>query len=101
MSGGVAFLYDPERTVGERVNDEMVDVEPLTPEDAQWLREVLATHRHETGSMVAERILASEGALGDFVKIMPRDYRRVLKTIADAEREGRDVNEAIMEASHG
>ena len=101
MSGGVAFLYDPGRTVGDRVNDEMVDVEPLAPEDEQWLREVLSTHHRETGSTVAERILASDAALGDFVKIMPRDYRRVLKTIADAEREGRDVNEAIMEASHG
>jgi glutamate synthase (NADPH/NADH) large chain len=101
MSGGMAFLFDPARTVGDRVNNEMVDVEPLTDEDAQWLREVLAVHLAETGSAVAERILDDPASLADFVKIMPRDYRRVLKTIADAERDGRDVNEAIMEASHG
>ena len=101
MSGGMAFLFDPARTVGDRVNNEMVDVEPLTDEDAQWLRDVLAVHLAETGSAVAERILDDPASLADFVKIMPRDYRRVLKTIADAERDGRDVNEAIMEASHG
>ena len=101
MSGGIAFLYDPERTVGERVNDEMVDVEPLSEEDGGWLRGVLGVHLAETGSAVAERILADPAALGDFVKIMPRDYRRVLKTIADAERDGRDVDTAIMEAAHG
>ncbi len=101
MSGGMAFLYDPDRTVGDRVNDEMVDVEPLGAEDESWLRGVLAVHLEETGSAVADRILSDPSALGDFVKIMPRDYRRVLKTIADAERDGRDVDTAIMEASHG
>ena len=101
MSGGMAFLFDPERTVGDRVNDEMVDVEPLSPDDEAWLRGVLAVHLAETGSAVAERILSDPSALGDFVKIMPRDYRRVLKTIADAERDGRDVDTAIMEAAHG
>ena len=101
MSGGIAFLYDPDRSVGERVNDEMVDVEPLNAEDQAWLAGVLETHRSETGSTVAERILAAPGALRDFVKIMPRDYRRVLETIAAAERDGRNVDQAIMEASHG
>ena len=87
--------------MGDRVNDEMVDVEPLSPDDEAWLRGVLAVHLAETGSAVAERILSDPSALGDFVKIMPRDYRRVLKTIADAERDGRDVDTAIMEAAHG
>ena len=38
MSGGIAYVYDPDRTFGGRFNPEMVDVEPLDAEDGEWLR---------------------------------------------------------------
>ncbi len=51
---------------------------------------------------MAQRILADWGTqLGHFTKVMPRDYKRVLQAIADAERNGDDVNEAIMAAASG
>ena len=46
MSGGVAFVYDPDRTFGERFNPEMVDVEPLDEEDREWLARDHRSARH-------------------------------------------------------
>ncbi|OOC54737.1 MULTISPECIES: glutamate synthase large subunit [Nocardiopsis] len=94
MSGGVAYVLDLDR---ERVNPGMVDVEALTDEDRAFLTDVLTRHHAETGSAVAERLLADgDTGLDRIAKVMPRDYKRVLLAQAEAEREGRDVNEAVM-----
>ncbi|HSN05853.1 MAG TPA: glutamate synthase large subunit [Candidatus Angelobacter sp.] len=98
MSGGVAFLLD---AVPERVNTEMVDLLPLDAHDVSWLRDVLVQHRDETGSAVAAGLLAEDGFAARFTKVMPRDYARVLAAQAAAEREGRDVQLAVMEATRG
>jgi glutamate synthase (NADPH) large chain len=51
---------------------------------------------------VATGLLASwDSALSRFAKVMPKDYKRVLAAASAAEREGRDVNEAVMAAAHG
>jgi glutamate synthase (NADPH/NADH) large chain len=99
MSGGVAFLLDAKPG---RVNTELVDLLPLDDIDVGWMRDLLTRHHEETGSQVAETLLASGDELGSrFTKVMPRDYARVLAAQAAAEREGRDVQLAVMEATHG
>ena len=98
MSGGVAYLLDP--VVG-RVNTEMVDLLPLDDDDVAWVRALLVRHREETGSAVADALLAEGELAARFTKVMPRDYARVLAAMAAAEREGRDVQLAVMEATHG
>jgi len=51
---------------------------------------------------VAQRVLADwPRQVADFAKVMPRDYRRVLEAIAEAERTGADVDDMIMAASRG
>jgi glutamate synthase (NADPH/NADH) large chain len=78
----------------------MVDLEPITGEDAEYVRALVERHLAETGSTVAGKLLADwESAAARFTKIMPRDYRRVLEAMAKAEAEGRDVDEAIMAAA--
>ncbi|MGH7733141.1 MAG: glutamate synthase subunit alpha, partial [Gemmatimonadales bacterium] len=102
MSGGVAFVHDPERTFGELVNYDMVDLEPLVAEDRQWLADIVRRHTDETGSAVGGRLLGEwEAAVADFVKVMPRDYRRVLQATRRAIEQGTSVDEAVMAASHG
>src|SRR5271165_337496 len=102
MSGGIAYVYDPDRTFGERFNPEMVDAEPLDESDSDWLHEIIARHGTETESPVAARILAAwDRTMADFVKVMPRDYRRVLEATRRAEEEGRSIDEAVMAAAHG
>ncbi|OXM71004.1 MULTISPECIES: glutamate synthase large subunit [Amycolatopsis] len=99
MSGGIAYVLDLSPL---RVNPEMVDVDPLDDEDVEFLRDAVEAHFVETESPVARALLADwETTIGRFGKVMPKDYKRVLAARAEAERDGRDVNEAIMEAAHG
>jgi glutamate synthase (NADPH) large chain len=99
MSGGTAYVLD---LAAHRVNPEMVDLDPLDSDDEAFLRETVERHAAETGSPVAARLLEDwDDALSRFGKIMPKDYKRVLSATMMAEREGRDVNEAVMSASHG
>ncbi|MFN8127975.1 MAG: glutamate synthase large subunit [Candidatus Nanopelagicales bacterium] len=99
MSGGTAFLLDADI---DHINQDMVGLEDLDPDDAMWLHDILTAHAEQTGSDVALELLADwPAAQRRFCKVMPRDYRRVLDAIALARTEGRDVDEAIMEASRG
>jgi glutamate synthase (NADPH) large chain len=97
MSGGIAYVLD---CPVHRVNMEMVDLDPLDEGDIRFLRDVAERHHAETGSAVAARLLADWDP-GRFTKVMPKDYKRVLSAASQAEREGRDVNEAVMAAAHG
>ena len=99
MSGGIAYVLD---LPAHRVNTEMVDLDPLDADDAAFLNDVVRGYAAETGSPVAVGLLADwDATLARFGKIMPKDYKRVLSATQMAEREGRDVNEAVMAASHG
>jgi glutamate synthase (NADPH/NADH) large chain len=102
MSGGMAYVYDPDDTFFRRVNGEMVDLEPPDDDDIEWLRATLRTHQQETGSPVAQRILDRwHTEVRRFKKVLPTDYKRVLEAARIAEESGQDVDEAIMAAAHG
>ena len=74
----------------------------LDDDDVDFLRTMITAHVDATDSAVGQRILADwDNQLGYFTKVMPRDYKRVLQAIADAQRNGDDVNEAIMAAARG
>jgi glutamate synthase (NADPH/NADH) large chain len=102
MSGGVAYVYDPDDTFPNRLNTEMVDLDPLEPDDREWLRDIIRRHHRETGSDVAAGILAWwHDEVRHFRKVMPKDFKRVLEARQLAEEQGRDVLEAIMAAARG
>jgi glutamate synthase (NADPH/NADH) large chain len=111
MSGGVAYVYDPDRKFEARCNMAMVELEQLQPAsgkpdeagrpsqrsisvdnngmgdplgfDAERLRILIERHHLHTGSARAAEILDNwDRALGAFVKVMPVDYRRALKDMA-------------------
>jgi glutamate synthase (NADPH/NADH) large chain len=85
MSGGIAYIWDPEGAFPGNCNQEMVDLDPVTTEDDAELRSLIEKHQHYTGSTVAEALLARwESARSEFVKVMPRDYKRVLEARAKA-----------------
>ena len=102
MSGGIAYVWDPDGTFPQLVNDEMVDLDPLDDLDTSWLVTAVFRHQNETGSDVASRILSDwQYSVHQFVKVMPRDYKRVLGAIKAAEEAGQDIDEAIMAAAKG
>ena len=89
MSGGVAYVWDEDGTFDLRFNDGMADIEEVTlgSADESELRTLIENHYHWTGSTVARRILDDwAGSVRNFAKVMPRDYARVLRERADAER---------------
>jgi glutamate synthase (NADPH/NADH) large chain len=102
MSGGSAYLLD---LVPARVNPELVELAPVTGRAAEELEQLVRRHLQETGSSVAEALLADwEAALPRFTEVMPSDYKRVLEAREEAVEEGLDEDEAaarIMEVLHG
>ena len=73
--------------------------DPLDDLDTSWLVTAVFRHQSETGSEVAGRILSDwQYTVPQFVKVMPRDYKRVLSAIKAAEEAGSDIDDAIMAA---
>ena len=103
MSGGVAFIYDPEDEFHRSLNTEMVDLEiSLEEEDLDFLRDIIRRHSDETGSEVASMILDRwHQQVRHFKKVIPKDYKRVIEAITTAEEQGQDVEEAVMAAAKG
>jgi glutamate synthase (NADPH/NADH) large chain len=102
MSGGVAYVYDEDDTFANRLNDDMVDIDPLEVDDLDFLKATITRHRELTGSTVAAAIIDDwRVASRKFAKVMPTDYKRVLEAARIAEEKGLSVDEAIMAAAHG
>jgi glutamate synthase (NADPH/NADH) large chain len=102
MSGGEAFVLDVDGDFASMVNTEMVDIESVEADDALWLRRMVEAHARETGSAVAVRLLSRwRESVRSFVKVMPRDYKRVLEAMQTAEERGISADEAVMVAAHG
>jgi glutamate synthase (NADPH/NADH) large chain len=103
MSGGIAYVYDPDEVFASKVNYEMVALEDLDDADRDFLLDIVTRHRDLTGSAVAERVLESwETDVAAFRKVMPRDYKRVLTVIAESKAAGLDETQTvdkIMEAA--
>ena len=87
MSGGVAYIWDPDNVFEPNCNMEMVELESVEDvEDIAELKNLIEEHTAHTGSPVGARVLENWGTtLGQFVKVMPTDYKRVLE-----ERKQRD-----------
>jgi glutamate synthase (NADPH/NADH) large chain len=102
MSGGIAYVYDGDGTFANRLNDDMVDIDPLEVDDLDFLKATITRHRELTGSTVAAGIIDDWRVESrKFAKVMPTDYKRVLEAARIAEEKGLSVDEAIMAAAHG
>jgi glutamate synthase (NADPH) large chain len=104
MSGGVAYVLDVDGQFARRCNRELADLEPLgETEDLEFVRMMLRRHVHYTNSGRAVRILSDW--LEDharFVKVIPRDYKRVLLAEARARTENREASFAeLVGAANG
>jgi glutamate synthase domain-containing protein 3 len=80
MSGGIAYVLDADGTVESRFNNDSADLEQPTAEDLVYLQSRIQVHLDLTGSERAKALLGDwNTASGQFVKVFPRDYKRVLE----------------------
>ena len=80
MSGGIAYIWDPEGAFAGNCNAEMVDLDPVVADDdIAELKQLISNHAEFTGSTVATAVLNDwDKQMACFVKVMPKDYKRVL-----------------------
>jgi glutamate synthase (ferredoxin) len=99
MSGGIAYVYDEDGGFNNRCNPETVSLEKLDTSDRLEVEELLKRHAVYTRSARAWQILALwEESAPKFFKVMPRDYRRVLEALQEAEAKGLVGEQAMMAA---
>ncbi|MDD5353953.1 MAG: glutamate synthase large subunit [bacterium] len=87
MSGGVAYVLDEDGNFPARCNQDMVELEPISEEDASTIKNLLENHKKYTGSEYAQKVLADfEGQRRKFVKIMPLEYKKILESRKKADK---------------
>ncbi|SNC64743.1 glutamate synthase (NADH) large subunit [Hymenobacter gelipurpurascens] len=80
MSGGIAWVYDPEGTFPGNCNTEMVDLDPLDIDDEAQIQTLLHKHQQLTGSQLAAYLLGNwQEEASRFVKVFPSEYKKVLQ----------------------
>lgn len=100
MSGGVAYILDELGQASSNINSDMVEVGSLEePEEIAAVKAMVERHLHYTRSARAKQVLdAWDKMVPHFVRVMPRDYKRMLACIARAHEQGLTGEDAIMEA---
>jgi glutamate synthase (ferredoxin) len=100
MSGGVAYVLDETGDFSIRCNSQMVSLEKLQdPGESEEIRQMIQRHAQYTRSQRAAKILASwEQMLPKFVKVIPKDYKRMIDEIEKARQAGLDGEDAVMAA---
>ena len=100
MSGGVAYVLDVDHALYKNVNKELVSIEEIiSKSDKEKLYEILQEHYKETNSAVARHILDHfDDELQHFKKIIPNDYKKMLKSIKDLQDKGYHQEEAELKA---
>ncbi|USB34021.1 glutamate synthase large subunit [Paenibacillus sp. YPG26] len=100
MSGGIAYVYDPEGSFLGRCNLEMVLLERVEEADeAEELRSLISRHVQYTESAVGHKVLDNwNEALGSFVRVIPKDYKRMLQQIRKVQDQGLQGEAALLAA---
>ena len=99
MSGGIAYVLDETGDFPRRCNREMVDLEHMDPEEADEVGAMIQDHLDATGSERARAVLRRWDEMAPrFVKVMPKDYKRMLRAMQNVQRIGLSGEAAIMAA---
>jgi len=100
MSGGVAYILDQAGDFPTRCNQQMVALEPLEdPEEIREVYQMIQKHAEYTGSQKAQQVLANwQELLPKFVRVMPKDYKRMVQCIQNALQSGLSGDDALSAA---
>ena len=80
MSGGLAYVYDPDKKFSKKCNKEGLNLDPVTiKKDINDLRQLIENHYNTTLSPLAQHILEKwESSLNHFVRVFPEEYKQAL-----------------------
>ncbi|MFO7819357.1 MAG: glutamate synthase subunit alpha, partial [Halanaerobacter sp.] len=79
MSGGIAYVYDIDGDFKPKVNDLMVNMEELTPQDLDLVKELVTNHVEYTDSERGKEVLENWDEVKDkFVKVIPPKYKKII-----------------------
>ena len=93
MSGGVAYVYNPNNTLQSMCNLSMVDLDPMDIEAEKELHKFVSHHLDYTGSNIAKKILDDwNKEVMHFVKVMPKEIKLVLANIAKQTKQATTVS---------
>ena len=99
MSGGIAYVLDEEGDFSIRCNQDMVDLEPLSAEDSEEIKEMIKRHVEYTDSERGKEVLSNWSNIEEkFVRVMPKDFKRMLGAIERVEKKGLSGDKALMAA---
>ena len=100
MSGGVAYVYDPNHDLYMRLNKQLVNTYEVSGKaDKEVLEELLNKHYTYTDSDVAKKILSNlDKELSNFKKIVPKDYEKITTLIQELQAKGYHEDEASLMA---
>jgi glutamate synthase (ferredoxin) len=100
MSGGIAYILDLNQNFHKRCNTEMVELTNLRDDDEiKEVHEMIRRHAEYTNSHRSWRVLAKwQEMIPHFVKVLPKDYKQMQRSIQRAKENGLDEKEAEMEA---
>ncbi len=89
MSGGIAYVYDPDGEFKNKYNKEMVELEKVAADDEPTINDLLFNHHKHTQSPIAKNILDGfKKSMKKFVKVMPLEYKRILEGTETRKKEG-------------
>lgn len=100
MSGGIAYVLDEKGDFKNRCNMEMISLKELSDEEEiKEVKSMIEKHVEYTGSEVGKRVLDNwSSIIASIVKVIPKDYERMLQKIKEFESKGYSGDEALMEA---
>lgn len=100
MSGGIAYVIDWDGEFTKRCNFEMISLENLEDKDEIGeVRSMIAKHVQFTGSDLGRRVLEDwDGFVGKIVKVIPKDYKRMMEQIAKVKAQGLSGEQAMLAA---
>lgn len=100
MSGGIAYVYDPDNSLYSRINKELVSYTVVTSKyDEEELKNIIQKHYDHTNSKMAKYILENFGEqVSVFKKVVPHDYKHMIELIKHYEKQGLSNEQAKVEA---
>lgn len=99
MSGGVAYIYNKENKLNNKINKELIEIEELNSKDLKELESLINEHVLETDSKIGKEILENFNIeQGNFIKIIPSEYKAILGLIEEKESEGLNYEDALLKA---